>query len=88
MVSVIEILLIAVGLAMDAFAVSVSNGLTMKSVKISDASKIAVFTGGFQGLFPLFGWLIGILFSSLIVVIDCLLQETKSKKKTTWSKGL
>lgn len=54
-----EILLIGVGLAMDAFAVAVCKGMTMKSVKIRYAVLIAVLFGGFQAAMPFVGWLLG-----------------------------
>jgi len=66
----LEIFIMAVGLAMDAFAVSISNGLSMKKVKLKDAGKIALFTGGCQGLFPVIGWYGGIAFSSFITEVD------------------
>lgn len=51
--------LLALGLAMDAFAVSISGGSTVKPFRLSDAFKMAVFFGGFQALMPLIGWLAG-----------------------------
>lgn len=53
-------LLLALGLAADAFAVSVASGLRIKRVKISKALKIAVFFGGFQAFMPLVGWVAGV----------------------------
>ena len=55
----IEIFLIGVGLSMDAFAVSICKGLTMKKVHKKDVFVIALFFGGFQALMPLLGWLLG-----------------------------
>ena len=48
--------LLGLGLAMDAFAVSMSSGTTVRPFKISDALKLAVFFGGFQALMPVLGW--------------------------------
>ncbi|MDD4332014.1 MAG: manganese efflux pump MntP family protein [Methanosarcinaceae archaeon] len=50
---------LAFGLAMDAFAVSVSSGSTLKPFRIGDALKMATFFGGFQALMPIAGWLAG-----------------------------
>jgi putative Mn2+ efflux pump MntP len=55
----ITILLIALSLAMDAFAVSVANGAAMIKCQIKDAFKIAFFFGTFQAIMPLIGWLAG-----------------------------
>lgn len=65
-----ELLLIAVGLSMDAFAVSVSQALTAPNFKKTDALKFGIFFGGFQALMPLFGWLFGNVFSEYVKAID------------------
>lgn len=67
---IIEIFLIGVGLSMDAFAVSICKGLTMKKVKKKDVFVIALFFGGFQGLMPFIGWMLGRRFESYITNID------------------
>jgi putative Mn2+ efflux pump MntP len=67
--SIIEYILIGIGLAMDAFAVSISNGSVMK-FRFLDALKIAIFFGVFQALMPVFGWLAGGSFRSIIQNID------------------
>lgn len=54
------IIFISVGLAMDAFAVSITNGITIQCLKLRYAIRIAVFFGGFQALMPLIGWLAGL----------------------------
>ena len=66
----LELILIAVGLAMDAFAVSVCKGLSMKKMDIKKALIIGLYFGGFQGGMPLLGWLLGISFESYIKSID------------------
>jgi len=53
----ITLLLIAVGLAMDAFSVSICSGMASQGVKLPYALRIAGFFGGFQALMPLLGWL-------------------------------
>jgi len=55
-----SIILISIGLAMDAFAVSITNGITIQCLKLKHAVNIAIFFGGFQALMPLIGWLAGI----------------------------
>lgn len=62
--------LIAVGLAMDAFAVSIASGIVIKRVRIRDAFKIAVFFGGFQVGMPVVGWSAGVVLSYVISGID------------------
>jgi putative Mn2+ efflux pump MntP len=62
----VELLLIAVGLSMDAAAVSISKGIQLKRFDASKAALVALFFGGFQGLMPLIGWLAGVQFASLV----------------------
>lgn len=66
----VEILFIGIGLAMDAFAVSICKGLSMKNVKKKDVFIIALFFGGFQALMPFIGWFLGRGFESYITSID------------------
>ena len=65
-----SILLTAFALSMDAFAVSVTKGITLKKINYSIATKIAFFFGIFQGIMPLIGWCLGIRFESYIKVFD------------------
>jgi putative Mn2+ efflux pump MntP len=64
------IILIAVGLAMDAFAVSIAKGICVDKNKRKHAIILASFFGGFQMLMPAIGWLIGLSFQSIIMNID------------------
>lgn len=66
----IELFLISVGLAMDAFAVSICKGLKMRRINKKQAVVIGLFFGGFQALMPFIGWLLGTQFSSYITSID------------------
>ena len=66
----IELLLIGIGLAMDAFAVSVCKGLAMSKVRKKEACIIALFFGGFQAFMPFLGWLLGTRFQSYIERFD------------------
>ena len=70
MVLVIELLLIGIGLSMDAFAVSVCKGLAMRKVNKKQAFIIGLFFGGFQALMPFIGWALGTQFESYITSID------------------
>lgn len=54
----VEFLLLGVGLAMDAFAVSICKGLAMRKVNKKQAVIIALFFGGFQAIMPVIGWLL------------------------------
>jgi putative Mn2+ efflux pump MntP len=56
---IITILLLAIGLSFDTFAVSVSSGLILRKINFFNAMKIAFVLAFFQGLMPLLGWLIG-----------------------------
>ena len=67
---IIEIILIAVGLAMDAFAVAVSSGVTLKKMRLRHAMRIAAFFGFFQAIMPLLGWLTGRAFRQYICTYD------------------
>ena len=66
----LELILIAVGLAMDAFAVSVCKGLSMKKMDIKKALIIGLYFGGFQGGMPLLGYLLGVGFQEKIQAVD------------------
>lgn len=63
-------LLTGFALAMDAFAVSVTKGMTLKKINFYIAAKIALFFGAFQGIMPFIGWFAGKRFESYIVSID------------------
>lgn len=66
----IDTLLIAVSVSMDAFAVSVGKGLAVKRVRAIDAVKVGLWFGGFQALFPLFGYLTASTFSQYVTAVD------------------
>lgn len=67
---ILELLLVGIGLSMDAFAVSVCKGLNMKKVNKTHCLVIALFFGGFQAFMPLAGWALGKQFESYITAID------------------
>ena len=62
----VELVLIAVGLSMDAFAVSVCKGLGMQRLNMGQAVVIALFFGGFQALMPVIGWAVGAQFAHFV----------------------
>ena len=66
----LEILAIALGLAMDAFAVSVTSGVTIKRLDFRNSMKIALSFGLFQAIMPLLGWLAGISLQKYIQDFD------------------
>ncbi len=68
--SFIELIITAIGLSMDAFAVSVSNAICTPNFKKTDALKFGIFFGGFQAFMPLIGWFFGNLFSDYVVAVD------------------
>ena len=70
MALVIELLLLGVGLSMDAFAVSVCKGLGMRKLNKKQALIIGLYFGGFQALMPFVGWLLGSQFQKYITSID------------------
>lgn len=67
---VIQLALIGVGLAMDAFAVSICKGLCMKKVDRKYTFLIGLFFGGFQALMPFIGWALGRQFADYITTYD------------------
>lgn len=68
--SLAELFILAVGLSMDAFAVSVCKGLSVPKMQLKHALTCGVYFGGFQGLMPLIGYLLGSQFEEMIVSID------------------
>ena len=66
----IELLLISVGLAMDAFAVSICKGLSVQNVRLKHAGLTALWFGGFQALMPLVGYFLGRSFAGVVTNVD------------------
>ena len=67
---ILEIFMLAVGLSMDAFAVSICKGLCMKKATLKAQATCGVWFGGFQGLMPLIGFFLGTLFAEAIQAFD------------------
>lgn len=66
----IEVFIIAIALAMDAFAASVSKGICIKNISKKQCGLIALFFGGFQSIMPLLGYFLGIRFVNVINKFD------------------
>ena len=67
---ILEVVLIAIGLAMDAFAVSICKGLSMKKMSWKKAIIVGGYFGIFQGLMPVIGYFLGTTFENLVTKID------------------
>ena len=67
---IVSIILISIGLSMDSFAVSVTNGLTIRNLNTKKVLTIASSLAFFQGLMPLIGWLAGIGIEKYIKELD------------------
>lgn len=65
-----ELFIIAVGLSMDAFAVSVCKGLSVQKMNLGHALICGAYFGGFQALMPSIGYFLGSQFESMITQID------------------
>lgn len=68
--NLVTIVLISIGLAMDAFAVSICKGLSMKKLDMKKALIIGLYFGLFQGMMPIIGYLLGKNFSDVVEVVD------------------
>ena len=64
------LIFLALGLSMDAFAVSICKGLAMKKTTIKHSFTCGIWFGGFQALMPLVGFFLGSLFAEAIVAVD------------------
>ena len=68
--NIITLFLIAVGLSMDAFAVSICKGLALQKITIGKMTLVGLWFGGFQALMPLIGYYVGRQFENAIKAID------------------
>ncbi len=68
--NIMELILLGVGLSMDAFAISVSAGINDPRMEKKNAIKMAAYFGGFQALMPVLGWLLGSSLSEFISAFD------------------
>ena len=98
---IISLLLLAVGLSMDAFAVSICKGLAMRELKLRHMLIIGTWFGGFQALMPMLGYLLGsrfvkfitsvapwIAFGLLLIIGGNMIREAFSKEETEASDAL
>jgi putative Mn2+ efflux pump MntP len=67
---VLSIFMIGIGLSMDAFAVALAKGMTMRKRSFKNVFKIAMYFGGFQALMPFIGWFCGRYFENYIKSFD------------------
>lgn len=65
-----EIIILAVGVAMDAFAVSICKGLSVNRLRLRHVFSAALWFGGFQALMPLIGYYLGVSFADAVASID------------------
>lgn len=97
----VELLLLAVGLSMDAFAVSVCKGLAMRTVNVRGCVICGLWFGGFQAMMPLAGYLLGsrfekyitalapwVAFVLLVVIGGNMIREALSHEQDQASAGL
>ena len=68
--SLLEFLVIAVGVSMDAFAVSVCKGLSVRKLRPSHVFSVSLWFGGFQALMPLIGYYLGVSFADMVSEVD------------------
>ena len=67
---IIELILLSIGLGMDAFAVSICKGISMKKMYWKKACIIGLYFGGFQTIMPVIGYFLGSTFESFITSFD------------------
>lgn len=67
---ILEIFFIGIGLAMDAFAVCVCKGLSIKNINYKTQIRISLYFSTFQAIMPLIGFLLGTTFSDIVEIID------------------
>lgn len=96
--NLIELILIAVGLSMDAFAVSICKGISIGKATIRDAVIVGLFFGGFQAFMPIIGYYIGesfhgfiesfsyIIAAALLIILGLrMIKESREEKESTKS---
>lgn len=66
----LEIIIIAIGVSMDAFAVAICKGLSVRTVRAAHVLKTGLWFGGFQALMPLIGYFLGIGFADVVSSVD------------------
>lgn len=66
----LELFLIAIGVSMDAFAVSICKGLSVRDIRPGNAVAVGLWFGGFQALMPLIGYFLGVSFADMVAEVD------------------
>lgn len=74
--TIIEITLIGIGLAMDAFAASICKGLSLKRITLNNILIIALYFSIFQSIMPLLGYILGTNFNNFLLIINHLISFT------------
>ena len=74
--TIIEIILIGIGLAMDAFAASICKGLSLKKLTLNNILIIALYFSIFQSIMPLLGYILGTNFNNFLLIINHLISFT------------
>ena len=67
---IIEIVIIGIGLAMDAFAVAICKGLSLRNKEVTKYIIVGSYFGIFQGLMPIIGYILGVSFQNIITKVD------------------
>ena len=96
-----KVLLISVGLAMDAFAVSICKGICLKEINIKKQIKVGLYFGLFQAIMPIIGYFLGDIFNDYLLVFDHyivftllviigvnMIMETIANKKDTFDEQI
>lgn len=68
--SILSLIILALGLSMDSFAVSLSSGVVLKQFRLASVVKIALYLALFQSVMPIIGWFLGVGFVEFIQAID------------------
>ena len=68
--SIVDIMLLAIGVSMDAFAVSIAKGLATHRPRLGHYGSVALWFGGFQALMPLVGYFLGVHFADVVECCD------------------
>ena len=68
--TILALIILALGLSMDSFAVSLSSGVALKPFKFAHVVKIALYLAFFQAVMPILGWLLGVGFVNIIQSVD------------------
>ena len=84
---ILELFILAVGLSMDAFAVSVCKGLATSKVKLKHSVITGMWFGGFQALMPFIGYLLGSAFEKYVTAVDHFIAFAAGCNRLQYDKG-